>query len=192
MTIKTILVSLLLICMSTGCVSLASSSAEARSQTTQAPVQAQALTVYLVRHAEKVADGTRDPDLTQAGYKRADALASILHGVVFDGIHSTDYLRTRETIRPIVERDNSPALSLYEGNDLERLAQTILATGGTHLIAGHSNTTGEVAELLSGFAGPIITDKDYDRLYIVTRENGLAPTLNIVHFNAGPPTIASE
>jgi hypothetical protein len=42
-------------------------------------------------------------------------------------------------------------------------------SGGRHLVVGHSNTTPEMVELLSGEPTPGIDEAgEYDRLYIVT------------------------
>ena len=48
-------------------------------------------TMYLVRHAEKVADKSRDPILTHEGIERADRLAQIMSKNDIDAIYSTDY-----------------------------------------------------------------------------------------------------
>ena len=47
-------------------------------------------TLYLVRHAEKQSDGTRDPDLTMAGMDRAQNLASWLQDKDITDIWSSD------------------------------------------------------------------------------------------------------
>ena len=144
------------------------------------------LTVYLVRHAEKVLDGTRDPALTPAGHRRADALADLLHGVELTQVHTTNYRRTRETALPTARRRGIKKATAYTGDDLADVAQKIIARGGTHLVVGHSNTTGELAQLISGKASPAIADDEYDRLYIITRNVGAAPTLAVVRFAPGP------
>ena len=81
------------------------------------------LTVYLVRHAEKVLDGTRDPALTPAGHRRADALADLLHGVELTQVHTTNYRRTRETALPTARRRGIKKATAYTGDDLADVAQ---------------------------------------------------------------------
>ena len=45
-------------------------------------------TVFLVRHAEKVADGSSDPALTKEGTARAEELAYLLKHVKLDAVYS--------------------------------------------------------------------------------------------------------
>lgn len=70
-------------------------------------------TFILVRHAEKAADGTKDPPLTQEGMQRARALASLFGEVPFDAVFSTNYKRTLETARPLSNK-NKLEIQLYE------------------------------------------------------------------------------
>lgn len=57
-------------------------------------------TVILVRHAEKVQDGSANPDLTKAGELRAIELAYMLRAEAIAGVFSTDYTRTIKTAAP--------------------------------------------------------------------------------------------
>ena len=47
-------------------------------------------TFILTRHAEKGDDGTKDPDLTQAGNERAQSLVRLLKNTKVDAIYSTN------------------------------------------------------------------------------------------------------
>lgn len=132
------------------------------------PADGADLVVYLVRHAEKVADDV-DPVLSAAGRERARALADLLEGVRIDAIHSTDFRRTRETARPLAQRIGR-GIDLYDPERPEALVESILRAGGRHLIVGHSNTVPELVELLGGDGGPPIDEAaEYDRLYVVKR-----------------------
>ena len=123
--------------------------------------------VFLVRHAEKV-DSSRDPELSAAGSERAKELANMLRSAGLEHVHSTDFIRTRDTAAPTAAAQ-SLEIELYNGRDLAALAKKIRAAGGRHLVVGHSNTTPEMVELLGGDAGPPIREKDeYDRLYVLT------------------------
>lgn len=125
------------------------------------------LDVFLVRHAEKTADKT-DPALTVAGQVRARALADRLVGESIEHIHSSDYIRTRETAAPLAARLGLE-IELYDPRDLPALAAKLKAEGGRHLVVGHSNTTPPLVELLGGDGGtPIDEATEYDRLYIMT------------------------
>jgi phosphohistidine phosphatase SixA len=124
--------------------------------------------IYLVRHAEKVLDGT-DPALSAAGEARAGALARLLAESGIDAIHSTDFRRTRDTVAPLARRLGLPVM-LYDPARPEALVNEILGGGGRHLVVGHSNTVPELVDLLDGDGGPPIDEAgEYDRLYVVTR-----------------------
>ena len=60
-------------------------------------------TFILTRHAEKGDDGTKDPDLTQAGKDRAQLLIIMLKEIKVDAIYSTAYKRTRNTVIPLAQ-----------------------------------------------------------------------------------------
>ena len=121
--------------------------------------------IFLVRHAEKTAD-KNDPGLTQAGQARALALANRLGGEGITHIHSSDYIRTRDTAEPLAEKMGLE-VQIYDPRDLPAMAAKLKATPGRHLVVGHSNTTPPLVELLGGDGGsPIVEASEYDRLYI--------------------------
>ncbi|NNE65417.1 MAG: histidine phosphatase family protein [Pyrinomonadaceae bacterium] len=125
------------------------------------------LVVFLVRHAEKV-DASKDPDLSEDGKKRTEALAEVLRSANIEHVHSTDYKRTRDTAEPVAKAA-SLEVEKYDPSDLEAMAKKLKEAGGRHLVVGHSNTTPELTKLLGGDSGPEINEKgEYDRLYIVT------------------------
>jgi phosphohistidine phosphatase SixA len=133
--------------------------------------------VLLVRHGEKV-DESRDPELSDAGRKRASALASFLKDTEIDAIYSTDYIRTRDTARPTSDLLGVP-VEIYAGDDLVSLAGKIRARSGRFLVVGHSNTTTELVRALGGDPGAPIASDEYDRLYVVVlgETKGEATTL---------------
>ncbi|MFC7291489.1 SixA phosphatase family protein [Hirschia litorea] len=125
-------------------------------------------TVYLVRHAEKENDGTKDPSLSQQGQVRATYLAQLLNDVKLDAIYSTPYRRTTETAAPVLTQSGLDSLTSYAGNDLEDVAQKIHAKQGTYLIVGHSNTTPQLVSILIQRDVAPLEESDFDRLYKVT------------------------
>lgn len=125
------------------------------------------LVVFLVRHAEKV-DASSDPELSEAGIRRATELAAALRDAGIEHVHSSDFIRTRSTATPVAA-DGGLEVALYDPHDLPELVQRLREVGERHLVVGHSNTTPTVAELLGGEPGTAIDeDGEYDRLYIVT------------------------
>ena len=140
------------------------------------PDEGDLLQVYLVRHAEKV-DQSKDPDLSGEGYLRAEELARTLADAKIEYVHSSDFIRTRETAAPVAELFGLE-IELYDQNDLFSLADRLKATGGRHLVVGHSTTTPDLVELLGGEPGyPIEELIEYDRLYILTIRSGKVNTV---------------
>ena len=125
------------------------------------------LVVFLVRHAEKV-DAGKDPELSKEGKKRTEDLAEILRSANIDHVHSTDYIRTRDTATPLAKA-NGVEVEKYNPDDLDGFAEDLKKAGGRHLVVGHSNTTPKLTKLLGGDAGAAIDEKsEYDRIYVVT------------------------
>lgn len=126
------------------------------------------LVVFLVRHAEKELNASRDPELSRAGRERSALLATLLRDAELDTIHSSDFIRTRDTAAP-VSAAYQLEVELYDPRDLPALVRRINDAGGRHLVVGHSNTTPKVVELLGGEPGTEIDEAgEYDRLYVVT------------------------
>jgi 2,3-bisphosphoglycerate-dependent phosphoglycerate mutase len=132
--------------------------------------------IFLVRHAEAESDPGGDPPLTSGGVQRAERLASVLRDAGIEVIHSSRYRRTETTAAPL-----AAALGLqpvwYDARDLPTLAARLRSSTGRHLVVGHSNTTGEVVELLGGDRGSAIQSTEYDRLYVVVEEGGVVRTV---------------
>lgn len=134
-------------------------------------------TIFLVRHAEKSTDKD-DPALTTQGRQRAERLADLLKDAGITSVYSTDYSRTRDTAAPMAKH-LGVEIKIYDGSDLNALADRLKTTDGRALVVGHSNTTPELTELLGGEGGePIIEATEYNRLYIVSLgNNGEASTI---------------
>ncbi len=125
-------------------------------------------TLILVRHAEKADDGTRDPQLTEAGKARAGELVKLLRETPIDAIYTTPYNRTRETVAPLAVVKGI-ALKEYKPHDWEVLKKIIEENKGkTIVMVGHSNTTPWVAGVLSGNEYPDWKDDDYNNVLIIS------------------------
>ena len=70
--------------------------------------------IYLIRHAEKVRDGSKNsnPHLNAKGILRADKWKDILKHVKFDKVISTNLFRTLETASPI-SKSNDLKINTY-------------------------------------------------------------------------------
>lgn len=125
------------------------------------------VTVILTRHAEKEATLAKDPQLTAAGMKRADLLASMLTDSGVDAIYVTEYKRTQMTAAPLAARVHTPQIVL-PAKDNAQLVKAIRARSkGVVVVVGHSNT---VPDIIAALGGPKveISDSQYDNLFILT------------------------
>ena len=128
--------------------------------------QSEPTVVFLVRHAERAEDGTNDPPISDEGRNRALLLADVLEDAGISAIHTTDYIRTRETGRPLADRLGI-AMDIYDPADLSAFALALAAQPGHHLVLGHSNTTPDLVRAFGGDPGPPIGEMEYDRGYVV-------------------------
>lgn len=108
----------------------------------QAPQQNQPTTIILMRHAEKVADGSKDPQLTEEGHERARAFARMFSLLEPDAIYSSNYQRTISTAKPLAEQKGL-SIQTYEPADQKAFLDKVIQDhqGGTVVIIGHSNST---------------------------------------------------
>ena len=127
-------------------------------------------TLYLVRHAEKQQDGSRDPALTETGKNRSRQLASWLRDKDINAIWSSDYIRTRDTANPLLAQLGLK-LGIYDPGNQLVLVENLLNKQKTALIVGHSNTIPELARLLCECSIADMKDSEYDRLIVVSISN---------------------
>lgn len=135
------------------------------------PAQDDDYTLYLVRHAEKQADGSRDPALSEAGELRSEKLAGWLEDKDIQDIWSSDYNRTRETAK-FTQSRLGLELSIYDPSDLKTLSETLLSNRKNALVVGHSNTTPELARLLCNCDIDDMGESEYDHMIEITVIDG--------------------
>lgn len=133
-------------------------------------LQAQEVTTFiLVRHAEKMEDGTKDPGLNQEGLERAASLAEHLRKTEITAVYSTPYERTRSTVDQIAQENG---LTIEEYNPFaDDLVQQMMEQhkGGIILISGHSNTTPSLVNQLMGRdIYKQLEESEYENLYMVS------------------------
>lgn len=110
----------------------------------------QVTTFILVRHAEKVADGSKDPELSEIGKARALRLANMLKKQSIAAIYSTNYKRTMNTVKPLADQLGQTILQYEPFKDEEIVKMVNEHKGKTVLIVGHSNNIPWIANTLLG------------------------------------------
>ena len=128
-------------------------------------------TIYLLRHAEKVQDGSRDPELTVIGRQRSTALADWFIDKDIEVIWSSDYKRTRDTATPILAKLKLE-LALYDPSDLPDLIIKLVTLQHNAMVIGHSNTTPQLARLLCDCEIEDMDDSEHDRLIVISVQDG--------------------
>lgn len=125
-------------------------------------------TIYLVRHCEKMKDGTDDPDLTPEGVARAGRLALVLQDARLDEIATTQYKRTKQTAEQVQQKAGVQIVNFAVSAQDAWLNGALAQKGKRFLYVGHQNT---VPYLLNKLTGKTeyqnIQDDTFDRLYIV-------------------------
>lgn len=142
-------------------------------------VFAQNTTYILIRHAEKdttVQGSTMmqaDPPLTKQGEARSQKLVKMLQEFEIDEIYSTNYIRTKSTVKPLAEKNNLD-IQTYNARDLKNFASKLLQEKDkTIVIAGHSNTTPTLVNLIIGKEEYQPLDESvYNKIFIVTIKGG--------------------
>ncbi|HEX4870753.1 MAG TPA: histidine phosphatase family protein [Nevskiaceae bacterium] len=130
-----------------------------------APLSAQ--TVWLVRHAEKAADGSADPGLSAAGQRRAQALAEALAGAGMARVISSDRRRTRDTALPLALQRGLAVQPTAAPAAVLAAELTAAAAASPVLVVGHSNTVPALLQALGVPPPAEWPDACYDRLYWV-------------------------
>ncbi len=126
-------------------------------------------TFILTRHAEKGNDGTKDPDLSAVGTERAQSLMNLLQKTKVDAIYSTNYKRTRNTVAPLAQAKKITAevYESFKGEEIDEMLRKY--SGGTIVIAGHSNDIPWMANYLIGKEEfKTFDDTDYHNLLVIS------------------------
>ena len=145
-------------------------------------VAAQNKTIVLVRHAEKDASSTADPNdpvLSPEGRTRAGSLAKRIKGYRVGAVYSTNYRRTRETAEPAAKRRNKE-IKTYDPKDQRALINEILSSKTKRfLIVGHSNTVPGLANLLvKKELFKNLEESEFGTIWVIKLRNGKPPAVN--------------
>ncbi|MFZ6025215.1 MAG: SixA phosphatase family protein [Bacteroidota bacterium] len=142
---------------------------------------AQTSTFILMRHAEKdtsVQGSTMmqaDPKLSADGEARAARIPEVLKAYAPDAIYSTNYIRTKSTVTPLAKKAGKE-IQVYDPRNLRGFADELLKMEGkTIVVAGHSNSTPMLVNLLlKENKFPNLDESVYDTYWVVTVKDGKA------------------
>jgi phosphohistidine phosphatase SixA len=139
---------------------------------------AQATTVIIVRHGEKVSE-TGDSDLSPAGQARAEALKTALAAFPVQGVFVTEYKRTQQTVAPTAAAFRVTPVIIPARGGATATADSIrkMPAGSAALVAGHSNTVGLIIEALGGPKLDELCDKEYATIFVLELPTGASPKL---------------
>jgi phosphohistidine phosphatase SixA len=176
------------------CVLFSCAAQEVTGGTSNSAKSGKETVVYVVRHAEKAASGgtmmTDDPELSEAGQKRAEVLRDKLKNEPIMALLATKYKRTQQTLQPLAQAKGL-TVQTYNPSDFLGLAKNIKENyaGKTLVVAGHSNTVLFVLEALGG-KKPFseVADHQYDYLFKVTLRDGIATQVDVQQY--GAPSVA--
>lgn len=148
-------------------------------------VSAQDITYILVRHGEKE-DNRYDPVLSPEGQMRANRFFEVVKKYNPDQIFSTPYKRTRLTVDPLAANLNEKYrmfVQSYDPSELEKFAEKLLQLKAKCVvIAGHSNTTPILANLLiKQEKYPDLGESVYNKIYII-RIKGKKITHEVIEY----------
>jgi len=130
-------------------------------------------TVYVVRHAEKVASTdsgakmmANDPPLSEAGKVRAIVLKDELGNKHIKHIYSTNTIRAMSTAEPLSQ---AMKIKVESYSNIDSLVNLIKITTGNILVVGHSNTVDDIVNKLCGKTkiSTDLKDPEYDNLFVL-------------------------
>ncbi len=147
--------------------------AAAADQTAVQTRSAQTQWVILVRHAEKSAEPAGDPELTEAGKRRAQSIIEVVRHWAVDAIVTTQWHRTRATAAPLAESLGITPMVVATDDagtaaHARKIATAVRALDAqTVLVVGHSNTVPAIIAALGGPVIPEIADDEYANLFVL-------------------------
>jgi broad specificity phosphatase PhoE len=148
---------------------------------------AQAATIILVRHAERLAGMTPDVLLSPPGEQRARQLATLLKDANIKAIFTTEVRRVQQTAEPTAQEFHLQPVIIPQ-KDVDALVSRLqaLPDDETVLVVGHTNTVPAIVERL-GATVPALSDAEYDRLIIVVTKGKAKPTILTLRYGDPAP-----
>jgi len=123
--------------------------------------------IYLFRHSEKLTG--KNPALSEEGEARANNLVTLFKSHQNIHLFSSNYNRTLQTAAPLQEHFNTN-INIYDAGELNNLKNELLKLEGVVVVIGHSNTTPELAELLSNEKMPAMSETQFTKFFILNKK----------------------
>jgi phosphohistidine phosphatase SixA len=125
---------------------------------------------YIVRHAEKGDGSPNDPNLSDAGRRRALVLCDSLRNKNISKIFVSQYVRTQQTAQPTAGLLGTTPTPYDAHANVSVLADQMKASGDVNLlVVGHSDTVPALILNLTGENIGNIPDDDYDNFFVIKR-----------------------
>jgi probable phosphoglycerate mutase len=142
--------------------------------------------VFLVRHGEQASGANGDAPLTEAGQRRARALATVLKDAGLTAIYVSESQRTMQTAEPLAQVLQIEPTRLPR-RDIEGLISHLRTqhAEGRVLIVSHSLT---IPHVLKAFGHPeevVIQREEYDRLFVIVPKPTGPPLVFVLRFSGG-------
>ncbi len=127
---------------------------------------------YMIRHAEKDTQKI-NPPLNAQGIKRAANLTNIMRQTYLDGVYTTYFNRTFQTIDSITQYKGLSSL-IYTNENMKQTFTDVKKSPKLNkvLIVGHTNTVTPLANFLLGkqHFNKILDEKEYDKFIIIVQK----------------------
>ncbi|MEO8227631.1 MAG: histidine phosphatase family protein [Gemmatimonadota bacterium] len=144
---------------------------------------AQAGTVIVIRHAEKRTDQGSDPELTERGEHRAEALVAALRDAHVTAVITTELRRNVLTAAPLARAAGVTPLVIRAGSDPaahgREVAEALrrLPRGAVAVVIEHSNTVPGVIAAMGGPAIPEFCDSEFATMLVASLGHGRVKSL---------------
>jgi broad specificity phosphatase PhoE len=140
--------------------------------------------VFLMRHAEQASGANGDALLTEAGHRRARALATVLKDAGLTAIYVSEFQRTGQTAEPLAQALQIEPKSMSR-RDIDGLLERLRTqhADGRVLIISHGLT---ISHVLKAFGHPeevVIQPEEYARLFVIVPKPTGPPLVFVLHFS---------
>ena len=154
-------------------------------------------TVIVLRHAEADTSdrSNRDPNLSEAGTERAEALAKLLSEAGVTHLFCSEYNRTHDTLLPLAVATERELVKVSARTPDEQIKLLrALPPGSVAVVAGHSNTAPGLVEALGvtplgierhAEHGLLLDHDEYNRLFVVTLSPSTEVSTSLIELRYG-------